>query len=83
MNDALLLDVLRAAGHEDAANLASKVLEAREPAPAEEPAEEEPAAAPPPMTAPALVGPVNPAGEAEYFRRAMRRDLGRGGEEAA
>ena len=81
-NDQLLVDVLRAAGHEDAANLASKVLEPREPAPAaEQPADEQPAA-PPPMAPPSLVGRANPEAEGAYLRHAMRRDLGRGGEAA-
>ena len=80
-HDRLLIDVLNAAGHSGAAELASKVLEAREPASGKatsEPAQ--PAAAPAqPAAAPSLI--AAPSTEAEqraegsFVLAAMKRDL--------
>lgn len=66
-NDELLIDVLRAAGHERAAALAARVLEAREPQPEPEPEPEpEPVAPSAAPAAPSL---------ADHVLDAMRRDL--------
>ena len=69
-NDELLIDVLRAAGHEDAAELASKLM-----APKQTPTPPENEPAPPCVS---LLGPTTPAdvdAETRYIRHAMRRDL--------
>ena len=73
-HDQLLLDVLRAAGHSNAAELASKVLEAREPASTK--ATSEPAQ---PAAAPSLTRvPSNDAeqrAEGSYVLNALKHDL--------
>jgi hypothetical protein len=91
MNDELLIDVLKAAGHEDAAALAAKMLEAREPpappAPPEEPATPEPQEPPQVPTA----GGVSLLGastlgareaEGQYVLGRLKRDLRLDGEAA-
>ena len=73
-HDRLLIDVLHAAGHAGAAELASKVLEAREPASGK--ATSEPAQ---PAAAPSLTRvPSNDAeqrAEGSYLLNAMKHDL--------
>ena len=80
MNDDLVIAVLRAAGHENAAELAAKVLERREPEPepAPEPEPEpEPVATGPVPVAPSPLGRPNPEGEAAFALAALHRDVPR------
>lgn len=82
MYNDLLIDVLKAAGHEDAAALAVKVLEAREPAPAEpqEAAAAEPQepVQPPMASGVSLFGAATVAAreaEGQYVLGKLKRDL--------
>ena len=70
-DDTLLIDVLRAAGHEDAADLATKLMARNTPAEPAEPAA--PVVPRPPQTEEELR-----RAEGQSLLDAMRRDLGAG-----
>jgi hypothetical protein len=75
-HDRLLIDVLNAAGHAGAAELAEKVLAARSPASGKatsEPAAAQPAAAPSLLAAPSTE--AEQRAEGSFVLAAMKRDL--------